>query len=222
MSALAEPTYEAKRIEAVKKLDILDTPSNGNFDRITELASSIFQVPISIISVVDTDRIWFKSHHGLPINQIDRSPGLCASAILSSDPYIVENAIEDPRTLANPLVAGDFGLRFYAAVPLQTEDNYNLGTLCIIDKTPRTFTDGEIEILKKLAAIVMDEMEMRLALRDTVSKIKQITSDVASHLKNTVTNIEAVQGEREASKLLPHLDASRIFLNNLENRLDNL
>ncbi|HEX8333890.1 MAG TPA: GAF domain-containing protein [Segetibacter sp.] len=222
MSEITIPQFEIKRIEALKKFDILDTPSNGSFDRITELASSIFKVPIAIISLVDTHRIWFKSHHGLPINQIDRTPGLCASAILSTDAYVVENAIEDPRTLANPLVAGDFGLRFYAAAPLQTEDNYNLGTLCIIDKEPRTFTEDEVKTLKMLAAIVMDEMEMRLTLRNAVSKIKHIASDISGHLKGTIQNIEAIPGEKESSKLLPHLDASRMFLNNIERQLDNL
>ena len=91
------PEIENKRMEALRKFDILDTPRDGSYDRITELAAKIFKVPIAIISLVDSDRIWFKSHHGLPINQIDREPGLCASAILSDKPYIIENAIQDPR-----------------------------------------------------------------------------------------------------------------------------
>jgi GAF domain-containing protein len=221
MTTLEMPVNEKKRMETLKKYAILDTPPDGAFDRITNLASAIFNVPIAIISLVDTDRIWFKSHHGLPINQIDREPGLCASAILSNEIYTVENAIDDPRTLANPLVAGDFGLRFYAAAPLQTEDNHNLGTLCIIDKTPRVFAAAEKEILKSLAAIVMHEMEMRLALRNTVHKIKNLSADISSHLKDTIKNMEETSGEIGKAKLLSHLEASRMFLLNMENQLDH-
>src|SRR5687768_16055157 len=163
MTTLEMPLNEEKRIEALKRFDILDTPPDGSFDHITRLASTIFNVSIAIISLVDTERIWFKSAHGLTVNQIDRVPGLCASAILSSDVYVIGDAGKDPRSLANPLVAGEFGLRFYAAAPLQTEDQCNLGTLCIIDKTPRTLTEKEQKILKELADVVMDEMELRLS-----------------------------------------------------------
>lgn len=219
---LEMPVNEKQRIESLRKYDVLDTPPDGSFDRITKLASTIFRVPIAIISLVDTDRIWFKSHYGLTVNQINRDPGLCASAILSNDPYVVENAIDDPRTLANPLVAGDFGLRFYAAAPLQTDDNYNLGTLCILDKEPRTFSESEKEILKQLSEIVMDEMEMRLALRDTVYKIKSLSSDISHQLKASIREIEALPSESQNSKLLSYLDASRGFLLNLENQVSYL
>ena len=147
---------------------------------------------------------------------------MCASAILSNDPYVVENAIEDPRTLANPLVAGDFGLRFYAAAPLQTADNYNLGTLCILDKQPRTFSESEKEILKQLSDIVMDEMEMRLTLRDTVYKIKNLSSDISHQLKASIKEIEALPAESQNAKLLSYLDASRGFLLNIENQVNYL
>jgi len=213
---------ESKRIEALKRYDILDTPPDGSFDRITKLASTIFKVPISIISLVDTDRIWFKSHHGLPINQIGRDPGLCASAILSDDVHVIEDAITDARSLSNPLVAGEFGLRFYAGMPLQTEDNYNLGTLCIIDKVPRTLTTEEREILKQLAQIVMREMELRVALRNTVTNVKKLSSDISNHLNDTIQNVKAASGEDQKGKILNYLDASRMFLVNIENQLDQL
>lgn len=222
MTTLQMPTNEKERIESLRKFNILDTPPDGSFDRITRLASLLFKVPIALITLVDTHRIWFKSTYGLGINQINRDPGLCASAILSEDPYIVENAIDDPRTLTNPLVAGEFGLRFYAAAPLQTEENYNLGTLCIIDKKPRTFSDEEKEILTLLAGIVMDEMQLRLSLRNAVHNIKTISSDISSHLKSTISKIEKVPDEKEKSQLLPYLDASRMFLANIENQLDGL
>lgn len=213
---------ESKRIEALKRYDILDTPPDGSFDRITKLASTIFKVPISIISLVDTDRIWFKSHYGLPINQIGRDPGLCASAILSNDVHVIEDAITDVRSLSNPLVAGEFGLRFYAGMPLQTEDNYNLGTLCIIDKVPRTLTTEEREILKQLAQIVMREMELRVALRNTVTNVKKLSSDISNHLNDTIQNVKAATGDDQKGKILNYLDASRMFLVNIENQLDQL
>ena len=128
---------EAQRLAAVRRYDILDTPPDGAFDRVTRLVARHFQVPISIVSIVDHDRIWFKSHHGLEAGEIPRSPGLCASAILDNEPWVLTDAKADPRSLANPLVAGESGLRFYAGIPLRTQDGFNLGTLCIIDHTPR-------------------------------------------------------------------------------------
>lgn len=171
MTSLAIPSNEEARIEALKKFDILDTPRDSILDHITKLTAHIFKTPISIISFVDKNRIWFKSHQGLSENQLDRDPGLCASAILSNDIYIVEDAKNDPRTMQNPLVSGEFGLRFYAAVPLQTEDKFNLGALSIIDKTPRHFSENDQEALKLLGKIVMNNLEMRMALRNAVDSL---------------------------------------------------
>lgn len=157
---------EPKRLQALKRYEILDTPPDGCFDRLTALGSKIFNMPIAIISLVDEDRIWFKSAHGLNgVEQIGRDLGLCASAILSDDVYLVEDAKNDPRTLANPLVCSDFGLCFYAAAPLKTLDGYNLGTFCVIDKKTRYLNTDQDKLLADLAAIVMDEIEIRLAAR---------------------------------------------------------
>lgn len=158
-------TNEHERINALKRYHILDTPPDGTFDNITSLVSKILKVPIAIISLVDKDRIWFKSHHGLEISEIDKDPGLCASAILSHEAYIINDACVDSRALTNPLVAGEFGLRFYAAIPLQTHDGFNLGTLCCLDFKPRTLDSEQTEILSSLAKVVMDEIELRLAAR---------------------------------------------------------
>ena len=154
---------EHERMAAVKRYNILDTPADGAFDRVTAMAARRFGVPISIISIVDHDRIWFKSRYGLNVEQIARDPGLCASAILRPEPHILPDATKDIRSLANPLVAGDFGLRFYAGVPLTTSDGYNLGTLCVIDKKPRPIDQAHIEDLKDLASMVMDQLEFRLS-----------------------------------------------------------
>jgi sigma-B regulation protein RsbU (phosphoserine phosphatase) len=163
------PPDEDARMAAVRRYDILDTPPDGAFDRIAALAADLFGVPIGIVSIVDSDRIWFKAHHGLDVTQIDRDPGLCASAVLGSEPWVVTDAPSDPRTLSNPLVAGEFGLRFYAGVPLTTHDGYNLGTLCVIDRQPRAVDESETRALQDLAAVVVDELELRRAARRAVS-----------------------------------------------------
>lgn len=162
---LATEAIEDERLAAVRRYDIVDTPPDGAFDRITALAARLFNVPIAIVSIVDEDRIWFKSHHGLEIDETSRDPGLCASAIMQTDPWLVSDARADPRTMANPLVAGEVGLRFYAGVPLADEEGHGLGTLCIIDRAPRTLTPDEVATLQDLAAVVMDEIELRLASR---------------------------------------------------------
>ncbi len=159
---------EQDRMAAVRRYAILGTPPDGAFDRVAALAARFFNVPIAIISIVDHDRIWFKSHLGLEIEQIERDPGLCASAILQNDVYSVIDASIDPRTLANPLVVGEFGLRFYAAAPLRTSDGFNLGTMCVIDFQPRLINEAEKATLRDLAAIVIDELELRLAARKTI------------------------------------------------------
>ncbi|HET8880507.1 MAG TPA: protein kinase [Arthrobacter sp.] len=160
---------EVGRMRAVERYRILDTPEDGAFDRIAALAARLFSVPVAIVSVVDHDRIWFKSHHGTDVTEIGRDPGLCASAILQDGPWIIEDAARDPRTLANPLVAGEFGLQFYAGVPLRTPDGFNLGTFCILDREPRKFTAEDTRTLEDLAGIVMNDLEMRLQGRDALA-----------------------------------------------------
>jgi sigma-B regulation protein RsbU (phosphoserine phosphatase) len=169
---------EQQRMAAVRRYDILDTPPDGAFDRIAALAARLLNVPIAIVSVVDTDRIWFKSHHGLDVTEIGRDPGLCASAILGSEPWLVTDAEHDPRTLSNPLVAGDFGLRFYAGAPLTTHDGHNLGTLCAIDLIPRPISEHETAILTDLAALVMDELELRLSVGNALTAAQQRLDEV--------------------------------------------
>ena len=165
---------EARRLAALRRFDILDTPADGSFDRVTALAAELFAVPISIISLVDHDRIWFKSHHGMDEQQVEREPGLCSSAILQDEPWILSDAKRDVRSLANPLVAGDFGLRFYVGVPLRTTDGFNLGTLCVIDREPRVVTDHQLAMLSNLASIVMDQMEIRLSARRALAALSQV------------------------------------------------
>jgi two-component sensor histidine kinase len=180
------PIDEPQRMSAVRRYDILDTPPDGMFDRVTALAARRFNVPISIISIVDHDRIWFKSHHGIDVKQIGRDPGLCASAILTPNPHVLEDASKDLRSLANPLVAGDFGLRFYAGVPLRTRDGFNLGTLCVIDKEPRPIEQRQIDDLKDLASVVMDQLELRLSARKAIAKAEMLAREIDHRVMNSL------------------------------------
>lgn len=173
MKDLVIPPNEDERLEALRRYEILDTPPDGSFNRVTAIAASLFKVPIALVTLVDEDRIWFKSKFGLEVEQINRDPGLCASAILSDDVYNIADTLKDPRTLSNPLVAGDFGLRFYAAAPLRTFDGYNLGTLCLLDKKPWELTAEEEGLLKELAGIIMDEMELRISALNATRKLRK-------------------------------------------------
>lgn len=164
---------------------MLDTPPDGAFDRITALAARLFDVPISIISIVDHDRIWFKSHHGIDATEIGRDPGLCASAICQVEPWLVNDAAVDVRTIDNPLVAGELGLRFYLGVPLTTSDGFNLGTLNVIDLKPRSVTEAELATLQDLAAVVIDELELRLNVTRTLGERRRRALEL---------NDEVVQG----------------------------
>ena len=130
-------------------------------------------MPIALVSLVDQDRIWFKSHHGVEDQESGRHAGLCASAIFSPKIHYIRDAAHDPRAQHNPLVVGALAVRFYAAAPLRTHDGFNLGTLYVIDRVPRELAPDEAEMLKKLATLVMDQMELRLAARKLAEEVEQ-------------------------------------------------
>lgn len=177
MNAAAVPPSEAERLRALRRYQILDTPPDGAFDRIARLAARYFNVPIATVSIVDHDRIWFKATHGVDVAETDRTPGLCASAILQPDPYIITDAITDPRSLDNPLVRGELGVRFYAAAPIRTRDGYNLGTVNVIAGRPREITDNEVITLQELADVAADELELRLSARRAVELERERRED---------------------------------------------
>ena len=159
---------ERLRLAAVMRYEILDTPPEAACDRITALAASLFDVPISIIGFADRDRIWFKSHHGLDATEIDREArnGEGGPAVLPSIGLrLSPDAAADLQSLVVPHAVGEPGSRFCIAVPLRTSDGYDLGTLCVIDRKPIPVDARRTRQLETLAAIVMDQLEVRLASR---------------------------------------------------------
>jgi diguanylate cyclase (GGDEF)-like protein len=161
---------EPARIAALRRYGILDTPPEGAFDKVTNLVRTLFDVPISAVSLIDTERQWFKSVTGLDISETARSMAFCDHAIRQDEPLIITDAQEDPRFCDNPLVTGEPHIRSYAGVPLRTPDGYNLGSLCAIDTRPRDFSSEQMAALTGLAPIVVEQMELRLlAERDHLS-----------------------------------------------------
>lgn len=173
MQTLAPPD-EDERLHALYRYNILDTPVEPAFERITSLASKFFDIPIALTTLIDRDRQWFKSCHGLNIRSTSRQVSFCTHAILSDNVMVVPNAQKDERFADNPLVTGYPGIRFYAGAPLKTPEGHKLGTLCIIDTMPRApLSAKEEETLADLAALVVDELELRDALNEARRETKK-------------------------------------------------
>lgn len=154
---------ESARIEAVARYDILDTSPDVAFDRVAAIAAKLFEVPMATVCIVDIDRIWFKASLGLDgVQEVTREPGLGASVILQGEPYLVTHARTDPRTAAHSLVTGEMGLQFFASAPIVTADGHALGSVSVMDTEPREATPEKLEMLADLAAVVMDQLELRL------------------------------------------------------------
>jgi len=156
------PENESDRINAVKKYQILDTDPENSFTEIAEEAARYFNVPIALVSIVDTDRVFFKANVGMHgVINVDRGTSLCSLAILKDELTIFENASDDPCLIANPLVHGPFGLKFYAGAPIIDPDGFHIGTVCIVDKKSRSFTDTDKQKLSQLASLAMAKIENR-------------------------------------------------------------
>ncbi|RXF75604.1 sensor domain-containing diguanylate cyclase [Hansschlegelia zhihuaiae] len=161
---------EDARLAALDRYDILDTPPEETFDRITRLARRIFRTPIATVSLVDGHRQWFKSRQGLELSETSRDAAFCTVTVRQNTPLIVPDAALDPMFADNPLVTGDPRIRFYAGAPLTTPDGHALGALCVIDTVPRSFDEEDAATLMDLARIVIDELELRqLAAVDTLT-----------------------------------------------------
>ncbi|MEQ8860953.1 MAG: sensor domain-containing diguanylate cyclase [Pseudomonadales bacterium] len=170
MQAPEKPTDEGTRLDTLRALNILDTSPEERFDRLTRLAKRLFGVPIALVSLVDEDRQWFKSCEGLSATETPRDISFCGHAILGEDVLLVEDAARDVRFHDNPLVTEDPNIRFYAGCPLKVPNGSKLGTLCLIDREPREFTEEDLALLRDLARMAEQELAaVQLATMDELT-----------------------------------------------------
>lgn len=181
---------EARRLEVLKSYNILDTEAEKELDELTEIASAICETPISLISLVDEERQWFKSKKGLDVEETPREHAFCQHTLHKPDEVlVVDNPLKDQRFEQNPLVLGDPNIRFYAGAPLVASGGNVLGTLCIIDQKKRSITSSQMRALQLLAKRVMDYFDMRKRLRDqeesiesSARRLKQLTDQAPGAL----------------------------------------
>ena len=152
------PANEKQRLKTLRDLQLLDTPPEERFDRVTRLAKQVFGTPIALVSLVDGDRQWFKSRQGLDAEETPRNISFCGHAILDDKIMVVNDASEDQRFCDNPLVCGDPNIRFYAGYPIGAPDGSRIGTLCIIDRQPREISKEQLQLLRELGRMVEEEL----------------------------------------------------------------
>jgi diguanylate cyclase (GGDEF)-like protein len=182
------PLNETARLRALNQYEILDTEAEEAFDELTRLAAFICGTPISTVTLIDEHRQWFKSKVGLDSQGSPRAFAFCAHAIAgdrADKAFVIPDAKRDPRFASNPLVLGDPHVRFYAGLPLTNPEGFNLGTLCVIDRTPRDLSEQQIEALRILSRQVMAQMELR----------KQVRT-----LRITIGEKESIEAELRASR----------------------
>jgi signal transduction histidine kinase len=203
------PANEVDRLKALQQESILDTPPEKTFDDLARVAGMICGTPISLISLVDETRQWFKARVGLPVSETPRDLAFCAHTIIRPDQVmVVPDATADERFATNPLVTGDPNIRFYAGAPLVTRDGFALGTLCVIDRVPRTLSAEQLEALETLRNQVIREMELRrtgaelAASLQTVRRLKDGFQEQAGSLEIEVRarTAELEKRNREVSE----------------------
>ena len=196
---------EQLRLETLRRFDIVGSPPEPPFARLTSLAAELLKTPIAQLSFVDEDRIWFKAEHGVTEGHMDRVPGFCASCIEHDRPWVVPDASVHEVAKNHPFVR-TAGVRYYAGASLRTVDGYNLGALCVLDRQPRQPSRRELTTLAHLADIVMDEVELRrqlkrchvehaveLAKRELrEDRIKALNRELAHRTKNLLATIHAI------------------------------
>ncbi len=156
----SEPADEFERLSALCRLNLLDTPPDERFERITRTAQRLFGVPIALVTLVDSNRQWFKSRLGLEATETPRRMAFCAHAILDDAPFIIPDACADQRFFDNPLVTGEPRVRFYAGIPLHEAAGFRVGTLCLIDRAPRSFSNEDVAALRDLALWAETELNL--------------------------------------------------------------
>lgn len=184
------PALEAARLAALRRYDLLDTPPEPALDHITALAADLLATPVALLSLVDADRVWFKSRHGLADQETARGPGLCATAIQHKRALLLKDITADSEARLHPLAAGPSAMRFYLGAPLRSGDGYTLGVLCVMDRKPRQVTRRQISGLNHLASIAMDQIELRLTAQRAAAALAQVAADreVALRLATMMAN----------------------------------
>ena len=161
---------EEQRLRALYRYDILDTPSEESFDRITRLARLVLQMPMATVSLVDRDRQWFKSRQGLAVQETPRDISFCTHTVQKDEAFVVPDTLLDRRFCNSPVVINEPFIRAYVGVPLRTPDGHNIGALCVMDVKPREVSKEQLNVLQDLSRLVVDELELRqLACIDTLT-----------------------------------------------------
>lgn len=174
MQAPDTPSNETQRLAALHALQVLDTPVETAFERMTQLARDLFDVPIALVTLVDQERQWFKSHLGFDVRETSREVSFCAHAITQDAPLVVEDTHQDERFIDNPLVGDTPHIRFYAGYPVRPLDGMPVGTLCLIDHRPRTFGERDLKLLGSLAGQVEElfrQHKLQVELTRTTNKM---------------------------------------------------
>jgi GAF domain-containing protein len=196
------PKGELKRLKVLWQYDVLDTVPEEVFDDLTELAASICEAPIAMISLVDKSRQWFKSKVGTSVSETAREFSFCAHAIMQTDLFIIPNATLDERFAQNPFVTGEPKIRFYAGAPLITPDGYALGALCVIDKVPRELRQEQKRALRILARHVVSQLELRRRSRE-LAEANQEREKVKVDLEVAQAELEKVRSEGTTRRVKP-------------------
>jgi len=179
------PTNEHLRLAALRRYEVLDTDADAVFDELTQLAGEICEVPIALVSLVDDHRQWFKSKIGLDAPESPRDYSFCAHAILQEKVFEVPDTLADKRFADNPLVLGAPNVRFYAGVPLVTNEGFPLGTLCVVDQKARRLNEKQAQSLRVLGRQVIAQLELR---RKMVEAARIATESIETKLALEVAN----------------------------------